>query len=136
MHGRRQVEITYINPAIPSMFCAPAFEWCGDNPHQTIVNFDNLTSLPNNVDFTGLRVDLCYELTSTTDVIINCLSKFLTNYHLGNNTRKSWTKQPLQFQSQLRKIIAKKLSTLKHKSLTFTHCRKFQERVVNMVDSQ
>ena len=118
------------------MFCVPAFECCGDNPHQTIINLDNLTSLRNNVDFTGLIIDACYELTSTIDAVINCLSNFLTNYHLGHNACKLWTKQPLQFQSLLRKCIAKKLSTLKYKSLTFTHCHKFQERVVNMMDSQ
>ena len=109
------------------MFSIPAFECCDNNSHYKMLNVVSIHSCPNNADFSRLRVNAHYEPTSATDVVINCVSKFLTNHRIEHNLWKSLTKKLLNHQSSLTQRIAKKLASLKHHASTFVQCRNFQE---------
>ena len=89
----KRVETTRRKQAIPSMFEMPSFECDTTQSKRWMLSVEGATPFPCNVDFSGDRANAHYDLINLTYVLVNCVSKFLTNYHIGKKKFKPWTQQ-------------------------------------------
>ena len=134
IHGSTlKVPITYIDQAIPSMYCMSPFEDFVNlnfrlppiKPiHNTtttycervmdIVLHHDYSSLSNNrrkIDFCGKRVDSYKVIIDLCGVVQHIIQKYCCNHELKMNEYKTWMYQPISHQSQFRMKIAKLFSS-------------------------
>ena len=118
------------------MFKITSFECDTTNSKRWTLNIEGAMPFPCNVDFSGDRANAHYGLINLTDTVVNSVSKFLTNYHVGKKKFKPWTQKPQEHKTLKRIELAKDLSMLKHSTNVFSRCRNFQDKVMNTMNSR
>ena len=132
-----RTDLTYVNQKIPSMFYMPIIENISDdtaNNIKIIGNIDYATKSDGTIDFSGRRVQRYYEICLKCDVVHNVIRKHFTNYVLHDNKYRPFQHQPIQFITERRKTMTKKLASLKHKTNVFTVFSKWQDKMLDTVD--